>query len=45
MRSNRISSAHRSGNSIGVDTNCMPMPSSVVVSHTFSIAAPNPNTE
>src|SRR5215210_3022550 len=34
-----------SGISMGVETNCMPIPSSVVVSQTFSTAAPIPKIE
>ena len=36
---------HWCGASMGKDTNWMPMPSSTVVSHRFSMAAPMLNTE
>lgn len=44
-RSSSTISSHRPGTSIGNEMNWMPMPSSTVVSHTFSIAAPMLNTE
>ena len=43
--SNRSMRAQAPGTSIGNETNWMPIPSSVVVSHTFSIAAPMLNSE
>jgi len=43
--SSRTISSHAPGTSMGKEMNWMPMPSIVVVSHTFSIAAPIENTE
>jgi hypothetical protein len=41
----RFISSHFSGTSMGVETNWMPMPSSVVASQMFSTAAPMPKME